>query len=1011
MKLGLEDDAELVGELVQESKEHLSNIEPDLLLLEEKGADVSPDLVNRVFRAMHSIKGGFSFLGFMNITNLAHVMETVLSRVRDGDLTATPDVVDALLAGSDKLTELIDNYAESEGISIAKHLESLEVFRTGSGAAPTEKDKISEKEETEAPETKEPEKKEEKPSAQVEASEVLAGAKEPALNAPVSGNEKGKSVAIVESLRVKLDLLNSLMNLAGELVLTRNQIVSQMNQRASVIMGGSALQEKIGDLTAQSSKSVIDGANALGASLNGEFEALVEKEFKRVEDRFFGLLSSPLSEVQSIKSVVQQVDFLTSDMQEKIMATRLQPVGAVFSKLPRIVRDLTRSLNKQVKLETSGEDVELDKSIIEALSDPLTHLLRNCLDHAIEIPDEREKAGKLPEGKVEVAAYHEGDQVIIKIADDGRGINPDAVKGKAVEKNVITQEEAGLMSDKKAQELIFAPGFSMAAKVTGVSGRGVGMDVVKTNIEKLGGTIQLDSSVGRGTVVLLKLPLTMAIISSLLVEVRGRQFAVPQSSLDDIVRIRAEDVAKRVEVLGDSAVIRQRGKLLPLIRLSDVLGMQNRIKNPKSGELIEDNRNRIVDKRQKPLKSIFKSMFAEIENESEESASEASTAVPSDLLAKRSGKERRKNTRSAMHILVLKVGIHRFGLVVDELLNNEEIVVKPLSSFLKKCKCYGGATILGDGKVAMILDPTGIANYMEMKFTDVEQENLAQENLDAKKQEVESQRLLMFKNGTEENFVMNIDLVSRIDKVPATDIECVDKKEFIQYQGKSLRVLRLHDFLPVSKPETDPEIMYVIIPKLVKHKLGIIASEVLDVANTDSKLNTESVSGLGMLGSSIIDGKLSIFVDIYSLFESAEPEHFKHTTSGKLLNGKRILLAEDTAFFRHVTIKYLEGAGCEVDFAENGEKAWNMLNSDTKYDMLLTDINMPRLNGIELTKKVRSSSTLKNLPVVACTSLGFERDRELGLSAGIDAYEMKLDKERLVKTILQVFEEKGGGNV
>ena len=412
---------------------------------------------------------------------------------------------------------------------------------------------------------------------------------------------------------------------------------------------------------------------------------------------------STAKNIPGMSGILQNISLVTSDLQEKVMRTRLQPVGVIFGKFTRIIRDMSHQLGKEIDLKLIGEEVELDKSILEMLSDPLTHLIRNCADHAIEPPAEREKAGKNRVGSVRLVARHVGGQVHIEVSDDGRGLNPEKLKRKAVEKGLLKVADAQQMNDRQAFNLIFLPGFSTAEKVTDVSGRGVGMDVVRTNIEKLGGSIDLDSELGHGAKICLRLPLTLAIIPAMIVGLHKRRFAVPQVNLEEIVRLNGQN---RVETVRGASVMRLRGKLLPLVALDELLGSQE---------------------------------------ESKEAAGQ-------------------KAPRHKGYALVLKVNDNRFGLIVRELLDSEEIVVKPLSAYLKTCKCYTGATIMGDGKVAMILDTTGIASLANLQFSDIEEESAALA-LKERNDSSETQSLLLFRNAGEETFAINLAMVARIEKI------------------------------------------------------------------------------------------------------------------------------------------------------------------------------------------------------------------------------------------------------
>jgi len=754
-----------------------------------------------------------------------------------------------------------------------------------------------------------------------------------------------------EVLRVKVDLLNQLMNLAGELVLARNQMVQSLDNKLTDTASGDAifsatrgalddtLRKLRSNLTAPRQKQSIDDDVAKTISDH------LEREFSDLSENLMKALPTRLSDLSGMNATMVNIDAVTTNLQENIMRTRLQSVDAVFGKLPRQVRKLAKQVGKDVELEVTGNEVELDKSIIESLSDPLNHLIRNSLDHGLEDPQGRVNAGKPKVGNLYVRAFHEGGQVNIEIEDDGRGIDPEVIKTKAIEKGVITEAEAERMEDKKAVELIFAPGFSTAEQVSDISGRGVGMDVVRTNIEDLGGTIDLDSRFGEGTRMRLKLPLTLAIIPSLLIKVCDRRFAIPQVSLDELVRLRNDDNKNKIEKVQGAEVLRLRGRLLPLVRLADLLGLE-----------------------------------------------------PGDQSDK---------SKRATHILVLKSGNNRYGLVVDEVFDSEEIVVKQLPAALKDSHCYAGATIMGDGTVAMILDVMGISEFAGLRFIETKDSTSGDGPGEAYIERTEGQTLLLFNNAEGgENFALNLSLISRIEQIESSNIERVGGKEYLKYQDSSLRLLRLQDYMPVAMPDHEPEELYVIIPKLVKHPMGIIAYDCHDVITTKAGVERADVKDPGLLGSAVLDGEMTLFLDIFSLFEMADPETYRQDSyQAQSIEGAPVLLAEDTSFFRAVVKKYLESLGAIVTETKDGQEAWDILNEGNKhFDMVITDIEMPLMDGLELTRRIRASDKWSNIPVIALTSLGSDENRTIGMEAGVTAYETKLDKERLAATIRKTME-------
>ena len=976
-------DRELLEDLIIESQEHLATIEPDLLALEKpQSAEQASELVNRIFRGIHSIKGGCSFLGIKTIQSLTHVMESVLMKVRSGRLQVTPAMVDVLLEGADRVREMLDDVANSEQVDTAAVLSRLEPFLSADAAAAEVV--AAAPAPTPGPESGPPAVAGEADAAAQAVPAVVEriagfvplgkGLRKPVAEAPEVLNEPealvahpvpagdaegpatGAGIATGRSanqdvLRVKVDLLNQLMNLAGELVLARNQIVQSLDNKLAETAAGEAITTAANfameECRRRVSSALQEHANdgLIGPDAARVLGELVQREFAEMSGRVLQGLPKRLSELPGMNATMANLDAVTTNLQENIMRTRMQSVDALFGKLPRQVRQLAKQVGKEVDLKVTGNNVDLDKSIIEALSDPLNHLIRNSLDHGFESPDERESLGKTRHCNLAISAFHEGGHVHIEISDDGRGINPAIVRAKAVEKGVITAAEAAEMDDREATQLIFAPGFSTAAQVSDISGRGVGMDVVRTNISDLGGSIDLDSRLGKGTRVRLKLPLTLAIIPSLLVRVAGRRFAVPQVSLDELVRVRRGDLHNRIETVQGAEVIRLRGKLLPLVRLSALLGMDS------------------------------------------PAGTEAS--------------------RRATHILVLKLGSQRYGLVVDEVLDSEEIVVKPLPASLKESRCYAGATIMGDGAVAMILDVLGIADEAELRFSEKDVVEKVDEHSDGYIDRTESQTLLLFKNlPGGENYALNLALISRIEKIPATEIRRVGGNEYLQIDDGSLRLLRLQDFMPVAAPADEPAEIYVIIPKLVKHPLGIIAYECEDVITTRAVVDRDNVKGPGLLGSAVIEGELTVFLDIFGLFELAEPEIYRREPEARrAVAGARILLAEDTSFFRAVEKKYLESLGAHVTAVKDGREAWRVLSEPAAaYDLVVTDIEMPLMDGLELTRAIRGSDRWAEIPVIALTSLGSDLSRGAGLDAGVTVYETKLDKDRLAQTLETVLE-------
>ncbi len=1015
------EDAELIAGFREESLEHIEVVEGQLLEMESEGA--TPESINQIFRSIHTIKGGSGFLGFEAIKELSHGMESLMDLVRNGKAELTDDVSDILLRGTDLLKAMLNDLANQEKVPIREELAILDRLINGGARSAPVAARVEEvapapapvaegrpaplisKEGMEGylakgfnvyklPLTKDAHRDKQKkkdfktlteylnsfgclvwedgklegssPNAEIIFATVLdadfasaslrvseseltklnrdqcldlykaaapaaapaAPAAAPAAAAPATpkpappkpppkpkpeakddhddDGDKKKSIdtsamAASQTVRVNTSLLNKLMNLAGELILSRNQLVQKLDNK-------------------------------------------------------------DLPELQSLNQRL-------SELQESVMQTRLQQVGAVFSKVPRMVRDLSRSLNKRINVELAGNEVELDRTIIDSITDPLTHLVRNSIDHGIETPEERMAKGKPAEGTLYLNAYHEGGQVNLVIRDDGKGINPEILKAKALEKGLCTPAELATMGKREALNIIFKPGFSTASEVTEISGRGVGMDVVKTSFERLGGTVDLNSEIDKGTTIMVKLPTTLAIVSAVIIDAEGLNFAIPQSNIEEIVRLKENEITTKLEKVGHYEIYRLRGRLLPVVRLADVLNI-GRTFTDSEGNVREDRRDNLVDRR---------------------------STGPVETDPRRSGQDRRKVGRT-MYIVVLRVGVNQYGLLVNKIRDVEEVVVKPLSSFIKSVACFHGTTILGDGHVILILDCNGIANCAKLKF-DTLQDITDKERFHAHALDHETQSFLIFNNHSTENFALPLSFITRIEKVHIDKIERIGNDEYVQIGNKSVPLLRLEQRLDCKPIELgEGGYMYLLIPNLVRSPHAIVASRVQDVINAHVDVQTDVMKKVGVLGSAIIKNKMTVVLDIYGLFGETRE-------SGILTDGGKkatILLVEDTPFFRTMIRSYLEDHHLNVITAVNGQEAWEMLESGAEPDLVLSDIEMPTMNGYELVSKLKSHPSYHHLPVMAITALDNPQAMARGQQAGFDAYQVKLDRTELIKTISQL---------
>ncbi len=869
------EDQAIIAEFIVESNEHLVDVETLLLAIEAAGIDFNADAINRVFRAVHSIKGAAGFLGMMKINDLAHSLENVLNKMRNRELGPTSEIVDLLLRASDLLRSLInaigterDNTSHKfDIIPFVTALDYLNEYGVCDGAkapvfvVPADEPILD----LELAMVEEP---------VVESAPPVATAVPPAVGettiAPVAAATADAPADT--NIRVSVQVLDRLMNLAGELVLSRNQLM-----QAVATSGQSGLE-----------------------------------------------------------TISARVDQVTSELQEAIMQTRMQPLAHIFNRFPRVVRDLSAKLGKQCELEIHGKEVEVDKTIIESIGDPLIHLVRNSLDHGVEMPDIRQQRGKPSGGTITLEASHQAGRVNLVVRDDGAGIDPAKLRTKAIAKGILTAEQAAALSDRDALELIFHPGFSTAEQVTAVSGRGVGMDVVKSNIVQLGGTVEVESVLGKGTSVNIKLPLTLAIIPSLIVRSGAHRFAISQANIHELVRVKGSEVATRVSTIKGADVLRLRGKLLPLVRL-----------------------NRVLKNEPATINTV--------------------------------------STRG-LDIIVVDTGATRYGLIVDGLHDSEEIVVKPLGRHLQGSPCLAGATILGDGAVALILDVAGIAHLM-----DLSKSKEAEKETHASTVQTELQATLLFTNHPSENFGIPMAVIRRLERIRADQIDHVGDQLLLEYDNVSLPLVTIDQHIK-AKPRPEQQWLYVVIFEFNGRELGVVVPTLNEIRDLPTNVDVRTFREPGVIGSVVVDRQAIRLIDVFELAAKAYPTWVAQPTvlAKKQDENRiyRILLAEDSGFFRSQVTAFLESKGYEVIGCEDGQHGWETLHeAEPPIDLVLTDIEMPRLNGFQFCQKIRDSELFGKLPIVALTSLAGEKDVAHGRAIGIDEYQVKMDRDQLLSAV------------
>jgi two-component system chemotaxis sensor kinase CheA len=885
---------DLLREFLTETNESLDTVDNQLVRFEQDPNNAK--ILDNIFRLVHTIKGTCGFLGLPRLEALAHAGETLMGKFRDG-MPVTAAAVTLILGSIDRIKEILATLeateAEPEGTDqdlIDPLVEmSMQSFVTAPAIVAVKEEvaslpQILERElrpgEVSLDEL---ERAFRETATEVETEIETASAPQPASApeskqdaAPVAPSKKpatGKSVVELEvpeadkianqSIRVNVDTLEHLMTMVSELVLTRNQLL-EISRRND------------------------------------------DTEFK-----------VPL----------QRLSNVTAELQEGVMKTRMQPIGNAWQKLPRIVRDLAGELHKQIELEMHGADTELDRQVLDLIKDPLTHMVRNSADHGLETPAERAAAGKPEQGTIRLSAYHEGGHIIICIADNGRGLNTERIKAKAVSNGLVSEADLEKMTEAQIHKFIFAPGFSTAAAVTSVSGRGVGMDVVRTNIDQIGGTIDIKSVAGEGSSVTIKIPLTLAIVSALIVEAAGDRFAIPQLAVVELVRARANS-EHRIERIKDTAVLRLRNKLLPLMHLKKLLKIDD-----------------------------------------------GSSSDPENGF-----------------IVVTQVGSQTFGIVVDGVFHTEEIVVKPMSTKLRHIDMFSGNTILGDGAVIMIIDPNGIAKALGA--SGVASNEIANENAASRASAAEQlTSLLVFRAGSSQPKAVPLGLVTRLEEIAADKIELSNGRYMVQYRDQLMPLVQMGG-VSVQTSGAQPILVFADDGR----SMGLVVDEIIDIV--EERLHIEVAgSQEGILGSAVIKGQATEVIDVGHFLPMAFADWFSRKEMRPSAGAQSVLLVDDSAFFRNMLAPVLKAAGYRVRVAPNAQEGLTALRSGQVFDVVLTDIEMPDMNGFEFAETIRADQHLSTMPIIALSSMVSPAAIERGRLAGFHDYVAKFDRPGLIAAL------------
>ena len=833
---------ELLAEFLTETAESLSALDDAVLKLEREPGDA--DTLAVVFRLVHTIKGTCGFLSLPRLERAAHGAEELLGEVRDGKRQATPELITTVLADLDRIKHMVAVLRET----------GLEPEDSPDVPAPPQAPAID-------PQPTVP------PAAT--GSTAPAAPAAPASPAPPPDGR----TAVQDGIRVDVGVLETLMTLVSELVLTRNQLM----------------------------------------------------QLSRGEDdsRF----AAPL----------QRLSHIVSDLQEGVMKTRMQPIRHAWSRLPRLVRELSVDLGKPIALVMLGQDTELDRQLVELIRDPLTHMVRNSADHGLEPAHVRAAAGKPATGTITLNSYHEGGHIIVEVADDGAGLPVKRIAERMLSQGLATPAELLVMSDQQIQRFIFHPGLSTATEVTAVSGRGVGMDVVKSNIERVGGTIDVRSTPGQGTTFTIKIPLTLAIISALIVESQGERFALPQLCVSELVRAeRTGELGSTglvIEQVDGTPVLRLRNQLLPLIHLKDILRLPER------------------------------SVGAQDE---------------------------------AVTIVVINVGRTVLGLIVDQVFDTEEIVVKPVSPLLRHIAMFSGNTILGDGSVIMILDPNGLARSIGAASNSGERQTDVVPSDQVERTGDRRSVLLVRVAGQNSPMAVPLGLVARIENVELAAIERSSGRSVTCYRDKLMPLVELSG---ASKPGQTHAPVLVFTDHT--RSMGLVVEDIVDVV--EEELVVELSGGRpGVLGTALIAGQVTDVMDTGHWLLQGWQDWFlsaDKSSSGEARN--RLLVVEDSAFFRQLLLPTLSAAGYQVTAVDSAITALSLRDRDKPptFDAIISDVEMPGMDGLSFAQSVRAGGRWVRVPLIALSGRSNPHDIERGQAAGFDEYVGKFDRKGLITAL------------
>ena len=929
---------DLLSEFITETSESLTEVDMQLVEFEKNPNNKS--ILGNIFRLVHTVKGTCGFLGLPRLESVAHAGENVLDKFRDGDLEVTPDAVSLILKCIDKVRELLERLEETgeepagDDVDLIAELNALADGKAGSAPAGTAK-----------------------PAAPAPAPAPAAAAPaEPSDGGPMTGDQ---GFPVAAELMAEYEEAtgggdaddggpltgDQGFPVAAELMAEYEQATAPAVEAAPVAEAAPAAAAPAPSVPAITAKKEAAPAAepAKSGGGGGGATASIRVNVEVLEDLMTMVSEMVLTRNQLLQMIrgqedseftvpIQRLSHITTDLQEGVMKTRMQPIGNAWAKLPRIVRDLSVETGKKIDLQMLGAETELDRQVLDLIKDPLTHMVRNSADHGLEVPDDRLMVGKPELGTITLKAYHEGGHIIIQILDDGRGLNMDRIKTKCVENGLASEAELEGMSDTQIQQFIFRAGFSTAEKVTSVSGRGVGMDVVRTNIEKIGGTIELKSVEGEGSTFTIKIPLTLAIVSALIVESAKERFAIPQISVLELVRA-SKHSENNVEMINESPVLRLRNRLLPLVHLGNLLKMQNH----------------------------------KVDQHNDEE----------------------------LFIVVAQVGTYTFGIIVDRVFDTEEIVVKPTAPILRDITFYSGNTILGDGSVIMIIDPNGIAAATgQAAATDVSKDD-DRDKMGAGLEEKSS--MLIFRAGGEELKAVPLALIARLEEVEMSDVEMSHNERVVQYRGQLMPLIPFNPGHAWKEDGRQPILVFTESDR----SMGLVVDEIVDIVEDNLKVEI-AADQPGLIGGAVIDGHATDVIDAGYYLTQAFSDWFGGAgEDGMGGAGRAVLLVDDSPFFRNLLAPMLSVAGYNVTSVENAMDALSMRDKGYNFDVIISDIEMPEMDGFQFAQAVRADARWEKTPMVALSARVSDEDFQRGRDVGFSDYVAKTDRDELVRSLAQ----------